>query len=141
MRRLAILFALMLFWMTASAQTENSDIKILDLNRSFSVGGKAIACQQKNKKLGPEDYANLTWTLENKHLDGMNFITLDVRDASDGTIYAYKTWYNGELIKMVVRGGKPMGYMVYDDMFIHLRIILGEKDDDVIFLYSELLPK
>ena len=133
MRKLMILFALMVA-MTATAQEQ-----VVDMNRTFSVGGKALLLL-RSAKAEKKDLKALTWILENNHIGDTNILTLKVKNEKTGENECHQTW-NDVNITMTKGDDGLLKYTVTDDMFVHLRVIEFQKDMYMILFYSELLEK
>ena len=121
-----------------SAQVTNDSVKTIQMNRTFSVGGKALMCL-RSANAAKRDLKPLEWTLENHPIGEKNFITLHVKNAKTGLTEARQTWSDGEQVVMMIGKDGLKKYQVYDDMFRHLLMADCGKDYYVIFLYSELL--
>lgn len=122
----------------ASAQTTNDSIKTIPMNRTFSVGGKALMCL-RSANAAKRDLKPLEWTLENHPIGEKNLITLHVKNAKTGLTEARQTWSDGERVVMTIDNKGNKKYQVYDDTFRHLLLGSVGKDIYVIFLYSQLL--
>lgn len=127
--------------MTAGAQVKQDTTKVemetVDMNRTFSVGGKAIMCLRSNEG-SKRSLQALEWTLKNDHIGDTNIVVLDVKNAKDGSTVAHQSWGEGVMVRMMVKDKKPAIYEVYDDMFSHLRIAdvgMGW----VILFFSEMI--
>lgn len=124
----------------ASAQTNNDSIKTIPMNRTFSVGGKALMCL-RSANAAKRDLKPLEWTLENHPIGDKNFITLHVKNAKTGLTEARQTWSDGEQVVMTIDNEGSKKYQVYDDTFRHLLIVDLGKETYVLFLYSHLLSE
>ena len=134
MKRL-FLFFLMCLPMMVAAQEQNDSIQVVDLNRTFSFGGKAIMCL-RSANADKRSLQPLEWTLKNDHIGDNNIVVLDVKNAKTERSVVHQMWSDGVLVRMKTKNGKPEMYEVYDDMFSHLRIVdvgLGK----LILFYSE----
>jgi len=138
MKKALSIIALLLIGMVASAQeTVKAELETVDMNRTFSVGGKAIMCLRSNNA-SKKSLQALEWTLKNDRIGDTNIVVLDVKNAKDGSTVAHQSWSDGVMVKMKVKDKKPVVYEVYDDMFSHLRIA----DVDlgwIILFYSEMI--
>lgn len=134
-----LLLTMMIAAMTATAQETNDSIQNIEMNRTFSVGGKAIMCLRSNEA-GKRDLKPLTWTLKNDRVGDKNFVVLDVKNEKTGTKEVHQSWSDGVFVRMKTEKGKPIIYEVYDDMFSHLRIV-DVKLGNIIMFYSVLLKK
>lgn len=134
-----LLLTMMMVAMTATAQETNDSIQTIEMNRTFSVGGKAIMCLRSNQA-EKRDLKPLTWTLKNDRVGDKNFVVLDVKNKKTGTREVHQSWSDGVFVRMKTEKGKPIIYEVYDDMFSHLRIV-DVKLGNIIMFYSEMLKK
>ena len=138
MKKALSIIALLLIGMVASAQeTAKAELETVDMNRTFSVGGKAIMCL-RSKEASKKSLQALEWTLKNDRIGDTNIVVLDVKNAKDGSTIAHQSWSVGVMVRMKVKDKKPVVYEVYDDMFSHLRIA----DIDlgwIILFYSEMI--
>lgn len=138
MKKALSIFALLLIGMVASAQeAAKAELETVDMNRTFSVGGKAIMCLRSNNA-SKKSLQALEWTLKNDRIGDTNIVVLDVKNAKDGSTVAHQSWSEGIMVRMKVKDKKPVLYEVYDDMFSHLRIA----DVDlgwIILFYSEMI--
>ena len=138
MKKVLSIIALLLIGMVASAQeTAKAELETVDMNRTFSVGGKAIMCL-RSKEASKKSLQALEWTLKNDRIGDTNIVVLDVKNAKDGSTIAHQSWSEGVMVRMKVKDKKPVVYEVYDDMFSHLRIA----DIDlgwIILFYSEMI--
>ena len=125
--------------MAITAQEKKDSIQVIEMNRTFSVGGKAIMCLRSNEA-EKRDLKPLTWTLKNDRVGEKNFVVLDVKNEKTGMKEAHQSWSDGVMVRMKMENGKPIIYEVYDDMFSHLRIV-DVKLGNLIMFYSELLKK
>ena len=134
-----LLFALLMVGMTAGAQEKNdtiSNIEVIDLNRTFSVGGSAILCLRSNEA-SKKDLKSLNWTLKNDRIGETNLVVLEVKNSRDGSNVAYQTWSDVQ-VRMKTKDKKPILYEVYDDTFSHLRIANVDMGYIILF-FSQLL--
>ena len=83
MKRL-FLFFLMCLPMMVAAQEQNDSIQVVDLNRTFSFGGKAIMCL-RSANADKRSLQPLEWTLKNDHIGDNNIVVLDVKNAKTET--------------------------------------------------------
>lgn len=137
---------MLLLAMTISAQEEatptdstKAELEVVDMNRTFSVGGKALMCLRSNKA-EKRNLQALEWTLKNDRIGDKNVVVLDVINARDNSTVAHQMWSDGAMVRMKVKNKKPVLYEIYDDMFSHLRIAdVGNMW--VILFYSEMLEQ
>ena len=138
MKKVLSIISLLLIGMVAGAQeTAKAELETVDINRTFSVGGKAIMCL-RSKEASKKSLQALEWTLKNDRIGDTNIVVLDVKNAKDGSTVAHQSWSEGVMVRMKVKNKKPVLYEVYDDMFSHLRIA----DVDlgwIILFYSETI--
>lgn len=138
MKRLFAIALMMVFVITASAQVNNDSLQTINMNRTFSVGGKAILCL-RSADADKRDIKALSWTLENKRVADTNFVTLKVSDFKTGNVEEYQTWSDDVQIGMLVnKKDNTRSYFIFDDTFFHLRILDLGKGMNVILLYSDL---
>lgn len=140
MKRVFFLLLTLLMTSAVSAQTTNDSIKTILMNRTFSVGGKALMCL-RSANAAKRDLKPLEWTLENHPIGEKNFITLHVKNAKTGLTEASQTWSDGERVVMTIDNKGNKKYQVYDDTFRHLLMADLGKDVYVLFLYSQLLTE
>ena len=138
MKKVLSIVIMLLAVMAAGAQeTAKAELETVDMNRTFSVGGKAIMCL-RSKEASKKSLQALEWTLKNDRIGDTNIVVLDVKNAKDGSTVAHQSWSEGVMVRMKVKDKKPVVYEVYDDMFSHLRIA----DVDlgwIILFYSEMI--
>lgn len=138
MKKVFLLF-MMCIPMLVFAQEQNDSIQTIEMNMTFSVGGKAIMCLRSSNAT-KRSLQSLEWTLKNDRIGETNIVVLDVKNSKTGESVAHQSWSDGVFVRMKVKEGKPALYEVYDDIFSHLRIAdvgLGF----IILFYSELLKK
>ena len=143
-----LLFVFFLFYgISVLAQDGNitlgkDSIETIDMNRTFSVGGRAIMCL-RSANANKKELKALTWTLENNRAGNQNFVMLKVQNVKTEQMEAMNTWNGGVNIEMTKRKDGTFIYNVYDDLFTHLRIVQMSKDSDIyiILFYSELINK
>ena len=127
--------------MRAVALLASAKDRYIDMNRTFSVSGKAVMLM-KTKVTDDHEFQDLRWTLSNQHFNSGNVLTLDVTDATTGEVVAHQMWHGEESINMVIREDGKKAYLVYDQDFYHLRIletpIKGFPDYFTIMLFTEL---
>ena len=150
MKKALSIVIMLLLAMTISAQEEatptdstKAELEVVDMNRTFSVGGKALMCLRSNKA-EKRNLQALEWTLKNDRIGDKNVVVLDVINARDNSTVAHQMWSDGAMVRMKVtnKDGKkvPKMYEVYDDMFSHLRIAdVGNMW--VILFYSEMIEQ
>lgn len=124
---------------TTTTKTATTQKQVIPMNRTFSVGGKAIMCLRSNTAM-KNDMKALTWTLSNDRIADKNIVVLDVKNIRTGRTEAHQLWDGVEVYLVRNKKGSTM-YTVQDDMFSHLRIIDIGDDTYVILFYSELLKK
>jgi len=134
-RIMTITIALM---MAIAMSAQKVELEVVDMNRTFSVGGKAIMCL-RSKEATKKSLQPLEWTLKNDRIGNTNIVVLDVKNSNTGELVAHQSWSDGINIRMKL-GAKdnPVLYELYDDMFSHLRIA----DVDlgwIILFYSEII--
>ena len=134
-RIVSITIALM---MAIAISAQKVELEVVDMNRTFSVGGKAIMCL-RSKEATKKSLQPLEWTLKNDRIGNTNIVVLDVKNSKTGELVAHQSWSDGINIRMKL-GAKdnPVLYELYDDMFSHLRIV----DVDlgwIILFYSEII--
>lgn len=134
-----LIFLFAFFVMVANAQENNDSIQTIEMNRTFSVGGKAIMCL-RSENANKKSLQALEWTLKNNHIGENNVIVLEVKNRNTGEQVAHQIWTDGAFVRMKVKNGKPAMYEVYDDLFSHLRIVDVNLGFIVLF-YSEMLKK
>ena len=130
---------LLLMCVAMNVQAQSDSIQVIDMNRTFSVGGKAIMCL-RSANANKKSLQPLEWTLKNDRIGNSNITVLDVKNSRTGETVAHQSWSDGTLIHMKTKDNKPVMYEVYDDMFSHLRIV----DVDlgfIILFYSEMLKQ
>lgn len=140
MKKVLSIIALLLIGMVASAQDSTKvDLETVDMNRTFSVGGKAILCL-RSSNANKKSFQALEWTLKNDRIGDTNIVVLDVINKKDDSTVAHQSWSDNVKIRMKVKNKKPVLYEIYDDMFSHLRIAdIGNMW--VILFYSEMLEQ
>jgi hypothetical protein len=124
--------------MAIAMSAQKVELEVVDMNRTFSVGGKAIMCL-RSKEATKKSLQPLEWTLKNDRIGNTNIVVLDVKNSNTGELVAHQSWSDGINIRMKL-GAKdnPVLYELYDDMFSHLRIA----DVDlgwIILFYSEII--
>ena len=134
-RIVSITIALM---MAIAMSAQKVELEVVDMNRTFSVGGKAIMCL-RSKEATKKSLQPLEWTLKNDRIGNTNIVVLDVKNSKTGELVAHQSWSDGINIRMKLGAkGNPVLYELYDDMFSHLRIV----DVDlgwIILFYSEII--
>lgn len=138
-----VLFIMLMLSMGLMAQAQEQtdstrvdSVQVINMNRTFSVGGNAIMLLRSNtaekRNLKP-----LEWTLKNDRIGDTNIVVLEVKNRRTGETEAHQLWSEGVNVTMsIFKDGSTM-YDVSDDLFSHLRIMkvsLGT----VIMFYSEL---
>ena len=143
MKKLVLIIALAVFSVVnISAQekvTKNDSIEVIDLNRTFSIGGKALMCL-RSANMSKRNLQSLDWTLENNPVGDKNMVTLKVTNSKTGAIVAFQIWDDGVNVRMKRNRYKKDSsmYEVYDDMFSHLRMVQFSGDTYIILYYSEM---
>lgn len=137
MKKVLFLF-LMCLPIVVCAQDEKKEERVVNMNRTFSVGGKALMCL-RSANAGKNDLKALTWVLENNLIGEKNFITFNVDNAKTNRMEARQTWNDGEQVQMRIDEKGLKTYVVYDDTFIHLLLTEIGQDVYVIMLYSQLI--
>lgn len=120
-----------------SDSTQVDSVQVIDMNRTFSVGGNAIMLLRSNTA-SKSDAKPLTWTLKNDRIGETNVVVLDVKNSRTGETEAHQLWSDGVNVTMRITKDGTILYQVSDDLFSHLRI-LKMKMATVIMFYSELL--
>ena len=124
-----------------SVQVENKadSVRVVDMNRTFSVGGNAIMLLRSNtaekRNLKP-----LEWTLKNDRIGDTNIVVLEVKNRRTGETEAYQSWSEGVNVTMKITKDGTTMYDVSDDLFSHLRI-MKTNVGTIIMFYSELKKK
>lgn len=140
MRKLFFLLLVITASLNAVAQDSSKDeLEVIDMNRTFSVGGKAIMCLRSNKA-ERRNVKPLEWTLKNDRIGETNIVVLDVKNTNTNEIVAHQSWSEGVMVRMKRKEKKPVMYEVYDDMFSHLRMA-DTGFGWVILFYSEMIDK
>ena len=121
-----------------SVQVENKadSIRIVDMNRTFSVGGNAIMLLRSNNA-AKKDLRPLEWTLKNDRVNETNIVVLEVKNRRTGDLEAYQVWSEGVNVTMKITKDGTTMYDVSDDLFSHLRIMKMDMGTIIMF-YSEL---
>ena len=121
-----------------SMQVENKSdsIRVVDMNRTFSVGGNALMLLRSNNA-SKKDMKPLAWTLKNDRIGDTNIVVLEVKNRRTGETEAYQSWSEGVNVTMKITKDGTTMYDVSDDLFSHLRI-MKVKLGTVIMFYSEL---
>ena len=140
MRKLFFLLLVITASLTAVAQDSTKvELEIIDMNRTFSVGGKAIMCLRSNTA-EKRNVKPLEWTLKNDRIGETNIVVLDVKNTNTNETVAHQSWSEGVMVRMKRKDKKPVMYEVYDDMFSHLRMA-DTGFGWVILYYSEMIDK
>lgn len=139
MRRLAILFALMLFGVGVSAQAtkQKSKKRVVEVTRSFTADGKAVMLATSSDSDG-NNHGEFTWKLTNERIKGHNIVFFEVCDKW-GLPIVFKTWDTGARIKMTFEGDEPYEYEVFDGALSHLRIMFILPTHIILCLYPQAL--
>lgn len=122
-----------------SDSTKVDSVQVVDMNRTFSIGGNALLLLRSNSA-NKRDMKPLTWTLQNDRIGENNVVVLDVKNKKTGETEAHQLWSDGVNITMKITKDGTELYDVSDDMFSHLRIMKA-KVGTIIMFYSELIKK
>ena len=147
MKKVLLTLVLMLAGMTAGAQETNDTVKAdtvktekksVVINTNFNMAGDAILLS-KSAHVSRSDFKPLKWELTNEVVGGKNFITLKVINKKTGQQEEFKTWNEG--VSMMMEKTKDTTiYSVYDETFIHLRILEMPQGNSIL-LFSALRTK
>ena len=147
MKHLTIIMLMLLAVLAVGAQEMNDTVKSdtvktekqkVVINTNFNMAGDAILLA-KSASVSRNDFKPLKWELTNEVVGGKNFITLKVTNKKTGNQEEYKTWNEGVSL-MIEKTKDTTIYTVYDDTFIHLRI-LEMQQGNTILLFSDLRTK
>lgn len=147
MKRISIIMLMLLAVLAVGAQEMNDTVKAdtvktekkkVVINTNFNAAGDAILLA-KSASVSRSDFKPLKWELTNEVVGGKNFITLKVTNKKTGNQEEYKTWNEGVSLMMEKTKDTTI-YTVYDDTFIHLRI-LEMQQGNTILLFSDLRTK
>ena len=121
-----------------SMQVENKSdsIRVVDMNRTFSVGGNALMLLRSNNAT-KKDMKPLAWTLKNDRIGDTNIVVLEVKNRRTGETESYQSCNDGVNVTMKITNDGTTMYDVSDDIFSHLRIMKVQLGT-VIMFYSEL---
>lgn len=121
-----------------SVQVENKadSILVVDMNRTFSVGGNALMLLRSNNA-AKKDMKPLEWTLKNNRIGDTNIVVLEVKNRRTGETEAYQSWSESVNVTMKITKDGTTMYDVSDDLFSHLRIV-KTNIGTIIMFYSEL---
>ena len=121
-----------------SVQMKNKadSVRIVDMNRTFSVGGNALMLLRSNNA-AKKDMKPLEWTLKNDRIGDTNIVVLEVKNRRTGETEAYQSWSEGVNVTMKITKDGTTMYDVSDDLFSHLRIV-KTNIGTIIMFYSEL---
>ena len=121
-----------------SVQVENKadSVRIVDMNRTFSVGGNALMLLRSNNA-AKKDMKPLEWTLKNDRIGDTNIVVLEVKNRRTGETEAYQSWSESVNVTMKITKDGTTMYDVSDDLFSHLRIV-KMNIGTIIMFYSEL---
>ena len=118
------------------ANGTQDSVQVIDMNRTFSVGGNAMMLLRSNtaekRNLKP-----LEWTLKNDRIGDTNIVVLEVKNRRTGETEAYQSWSEGVNVTMKITKDGATMYDVSDDLFSHLRI-MKTNVGTIIMFYSEL---
>ena len=123
----------------ASDSTKVDSVQVVDMNRTFSIGGNALLLLRSNSA-NKRDMKPLAWTLQNDRIGENNVVVLDVKNKRTGETEAHQLWSEGVNITMKITKDGTVLYDVSDDMFSHLRIMKANVGTIIMF-YSELIKK
>ena len=134
---------LSLGWVAKAQETSDStkvdSVQVVDMNRTFSVGGNALLLLRSNSA-SKRDMKQLEWTLKNDRIGDTNVVVLDVKNRRTGETEAHQLWSDGVNVTMKTTKDGTILYEVSDDLFSHLRIMKANVGTIIMF-YSELLKK
>ena len=143
MKKILLLLSMCLLSLSGMAQSETENAKdttqVIDMGRTFSVGGRAIFCM-RSSHVNKREAKALQWTLENDRVADQNFVKLNVVNVKTGDVEVNQHW-NGNVQVRMLNSEKGIIYEVYDDTFSHLRIVQYKSDVYIIMFYSELRKK
>ena len=143
MKKVLFLF-LMCLPMMAGAQEETDSVakqskRKIEITTDFNMAGDAVLLA-KSTKVSKSDLKPMKWELTNQTVGDANFITLKITNEKTGKMEELKSWKDGVHLMMEIDEKKQAMYTIYDDTFIHCRIIelpLGTS----ILLFSALRNK
>ena len=124
-----------------SVQVENKadSVRVVDMNRTFSVGGNAFMLLLSNNA-SKKEMRQLEWVLKNDRISDTNIVTLEVKNRRTGDLEAYQVWTDGVNVTMKIMSDGTTLYDVSDDTFSHLRIMKMDIGTIIMF-YSELIKQ
>ena len=113
--------------MTMQAQEKTDSVtkpakQKIEIITDFNMAGDAVLLA-KSAKVSKSDFKLLKWELTNQTVGDANFITLKITNEKTGKMEEIKSWNNGAHLMMEIDEKKQAMYTVYDDTFIHCRII------------------
>jgi len=126
----------------AQEQTDSTrvdSVQVIDMNRTFSVGGNAMMLLRSNNA-AKKDMKPLEWTLKNDRIGDTNIVVLEVKNRRTGETEAHQLWSEGVNVTMKITKDGTTMYDVSDDLFSHLRIIKMNVGTIIMF-YSEMLKQ
>jgi len=126
----------------AQEQTDSTrvdSVQVIDMNRTFSVGGNAMMLLRSNNA-AKKDMKPLEWTLKNDRIGDTNIVVLEVKNRRTGETEAHQMWSEGVNVTMKITKDGTTMYDVSDDLFSHLRIIKMNVGTIIMF-YSEMLKQ
>lgn len=139
MKRL-ITFALLLLTITAGAQEQTDSVKPkmkkVEITTDFNMAGDAVLLAKSNK-ISRSDFKPLKWELTNQLIGNVNFITLKITNEKTGNLEEIKSWKENAHLMMEINDKKQKIYTVYDDTFIHMRIVELPQGNGIL-LFSAL---
>ena len=144
MKKLLFIMLMLSMGLMAQAQeqtdsTRVDSVQVIDMNRTFSVGGNAIMLLRSNtaekRNLKP-----LEWTLKNDRVNETNIVVLEVKNRRTDDLEAYQVWSEGVNVTMKITKDGTTMYDVSDDLFSHLRIMKADIGTIIMF-YSEMLKQ
>ena len=121
---------------SVQVESKADSIRVVDMNRTFSVGGNALMLLRSNNA-AKKDMKPLEWTLKNDRIGDTNIVVLEVKNRRTGETEAYQTWSEGVNVTMKITNDGTTMYDVSDDLFSHLRI-MKMNVGTIIMFYSEL---
>ena len=141
MKKLLFIMLMLSMGLMAQAQeqtdsTRVDSVQVIDMNRTFSVGGNAIMLLRSNNA-AKKDLRPLEWTLKNDRVNETNIVVLEVKNRRTGDLEAYQVWSEGVNVTMKITKDGTTMYDVSDDLFSHLRIMKMDMGTIIMF-YSEL---
>jgi len=144
MKKLLFIMLMLSMGLMAQAQeqtdsTRVDSVQVIDMNRTFSVGGNAMMLLRSNNA-AKKDMKPLEWTLKNDRIGDTNIVVLEVKNRRTGETEAHQMWSEGVNVTMKITKDGTTMYDVSDDLFSHLRIIKMNVGTIIMF-YSEMLKQ